>query len=47
MLAEGCKVNPFLENKGIEVVESDLGERIFAIDQSEAQDPILYYPLFI
>ncbi len=28
MLAEECGLNPFLEGKGIEVLESDLGERI-------------------
>ena len=28
MLAEECGLNPFLESKGIDVVESDLGERI-------------------
>lgn len=31
MLAEECELNPFLENKGIEVVESDLGERILQL----------------
>lgn len=28
MLSEECELNPFLEERGIEVVESDLGERI-------------------
>lgn len=31
MLAEECELNPFLEKKGIEVVESDLGERILQL----------------
>ncbi len=31
MLAEECELNPFLEEKGIEVVESDLGERILQL----------------
>ena len=31
MLAEECELNPFLESKGIEVVESDLGERILQL----------------
>ena len=31
MLAEECGLNEFLENKGIEVVESDLGERILQL----------------
>ena len=31
MLAEECELNPFLEHKGIEVVESDLGERILQL----------------
>ena len=31
MLAEECELNPFLEQKGIEVVESDLGERILQL----------------
>lgn len=28
MLTEECGLNPFLENKGIEIVDTDLGERI-------------------
>lgn len=28
MLSEECELNPYLESKGIEVLESDLGERI-------------------
>ena len=28
MLTEECEMNPFLESNGIEVVETDLGERI-------------------
>ena len=28
MLTEECEINPFLENRGIEVVDTDLGERI-------------------
>ena len=31
MLAEECGLNEFLEKKGIEVVESDLGERILQL----------------
>ncbi len=31
MLAEECELNPFLESKGIEVAESDLGERILQL----------------
>lgn len=31
MLAEECDLNPFLIQKGIEVVESDLGERILQL----------------
>ena len=31
MLAEECGLNPFLESQGIEVVESDLGERILQL----------------
>ena len=36
MLTEECHMNPFLEEAGIEVVESDLGERII---QFADQDP--------
>jgi L-lactate dehydrogenase complex protein LldF len=36
MLTEECHMNPFLEKKGIEVIESDLGERII---QFARQDP--------
>ncbi|MDR1919624.1 MAG: lactate utilization protein [Tannerellaceae bacterium] len=31
MLTEECHLNPFLQKKGIEVVESDLGERILQL----------------
>ncbi len=31
MLTEECRLNPFLESKGIDVVESDLGERILQL----------------
>jgi len=33
MLTEECQLNPYLENLGIEVVESDLGERIIQLDK--------------
>ncbi len=36
MLTEECHMNPFLEKKGIDVIESDLGERII---QFAEQDP--------
>lgn len=36
MLTEECHMNPFLEKKGIDVIESDLGERII---QFAGQDP--------
>ena len=32
MLTEECHMNEFLMSKGIDVVESDLGERYLAID---------------
>ena len=35
MLTEECEMNPFLENNGIEVVESDLGERILQLMKSK------------
>ncbi len=35
MLTEECKMNPFLERLGIEVIESDLGERILQLDRQE------------
>ncbi len=35
MLTEECRMNPYLENKGIEVIESDLGERIIQLDKQE------------
>ncbi len=35
MLTEECQMNPFLEQHGIEVVESDLGERILQLDKQE------------
>ena len=31
MLTEECAMNPFLENHGIDVVETDLGERILQL----------------
>ena len=31
MLTEECHLNPYLESKGIEVIESDLGERILQL----------------
>lgn len=31
MLAEECELNPYLEERGIETVESDLGERILQL----------------
>ena len=31
MLSEECELNPYLESKGIEVVETDLGERILQL----------------
>ena len=32
MLQEECQMTPFLENRGIKVIESDLGERIQQLD---------------
>ncbi|MBD5355606.1 MAG: lactate utilization protein [Bacteroides sp.] len=32
MLTEECQMNPYLEARGIEVVETDLGERILQLD---------------
>lgn len=32
MLTEECEMNPYLEERGIEVVETDLGERILQLD---------------
>ena len=32
MLTEECEMSPFLENRGIEVIETDLGERIQQLD---------------
>ena len=32
MLTDECEMRPFLENRGIEVVETDLGERIQQLD---------------
>ena len=31
MLTEECEMNPYLESKGIEIVETDLGERIIQL----------------
>ncbi len=31
MLTEECHLNPFLESKGIEVIDTDLGERIIQL----------------
>src|SRR4051794_2365699 len=33
MLTEECHLNPFLERHGIEVIDTDLGERIVQLDQ--------------
>lgn len=35
MLTEECEMNPFLESKGIEVVETDLGERIIQLNHQK------------
>ena len=35
MLTEECQMNPYLEGLGIEVIESDLGERIIQLDKQE------------
>ena len=35
MLTEECEMNPYLENNGIEVVETDLGERIIQLMHSK------------
>jgi Uncharacterized conserved protein containing a ferredoxin-like domain len=32
MLTDECEMRPFLENRGIEIVETDLGERIQQLD---------------
>jgi L-lactate dehydrogenase complex protein LldF len=32
MLTDECEMRPFLENRGIEVIETDLGERIQQLD---------------
>ena len=32
MLTDECEMRPFLENRGIEVMETDLGERIQQLD---------------
>src|ERR1700745_1602680 len=32
MLQEECQMTPFLQNRGIKVIESDLGERIQQLD---------------
>ena len=38
MLTEECGMNPYLEERGIEVVETDLGERII---QLKGQAPVI------
>ncbi len=35
MLTEECEMNPYLEKHGIEVVETDLGERILQLDNQK------------
>ena len=32
MLTEECEMRPYLDNRGIEVIETDLGERIQQLD---------------
>ena len=32
MLTDECEMRPFLENRGIEIIETDLGERIQQLD---------------
>src|SRR5260370_5736178 len=32
MIKEGCQMTPYLQNRGIKVIESDLGERIQQLD---------------
>jgi L-lactate dehydrogenase complex protein LldF len=41
MLTEECGMNPFLEDRGIEVVESDLGERIVQFAHQEPSHIVL------
>ena len=41
MLAEECELNPFLIEKGIDVVESDLGERILQLMNLEPSHIVL------
>jgi L-lactate dehydrogenase complex protein LldF len=41
MLTEECRLNPFLEHNGIEVVETDLGERIVQLAGEEPSHIVL------
>ena len=41
MLAEECGLNPFLMERGIDVVESDLGERILQLMHLEPSHIVL------
>ena len=41
MLTEECHLNPFLEQHGIEVVESDLGERIIQLAKQEPSHVVM------
>lgn len=41
MLTEECHLNPFLESKGIEVVDTDLGERIVQLAQEPPSHIVL------
>ena len=41
MLTEECHLNPYLENKGIEVIDTDLGERIVQLAQEPPSHIVL------
>lgn len=41
MLTEECHLNPFLENRGIEVIDTDLGERIVQLRQEPPSHVVL------
>jgi L-lactate dehydrogenase complex protein LldF len=41
MLTDECEMRPFLENRGIEVIETDLGERIQQLDNEPASHIVL------
>jgi L-lactate dehydrogenase complex protein LldF len=41
MLTEECHLNPFLERHGIEVIDTDLGERIVQLDQKPPSHIVL------